>query len=423
MYFGRRASGIVGIDLLDQIAKLRELAVNVADRVDSQAFRYPVLVRRRCALCEKPEHAHAIAKPATTVKRLLADPDAAYGRRMMLKAALLSGLIALLSDMAPGNPPPPRPAAMVSPDQLVTDIGYRLAAAGGDLCPSKAPVLGMAIQDLSQFDRRDRARAAKQFALGTAPQILAVAKGSAAARAGLRAGDALILVDGQAPPAQPGGGATFARISATLDLIEHAAADGRLDLVVQRADGEHQLTIPVAFGCSSRFIVSPSSKVNSEADGTYVAIDAGMVRFAGSEDQLAVIVAHELAHNILGHRARLEAWRDEEGDGESATEAAETRATENEADRLGVYLLDHAGYPPEEAAAFWRRYAEERQHRRRDSTHPAPLQRVATIEREIARLQWMKAQGEVPHPQFWPRPPGEERASGMPLGKLSSAEH
>ena len=37
------------------------------------------------------------------------------------------------------------------------------------------------------------------------------------------------------------------------------------------------------------------------ADGTKVFLTRGMMRFAQSDEELALVVAHETAHNIMGH--------------------------------------------------------------------------------------------------------------------------
>jgi hypothetical protein len=409
MHLRRAARAVVSVDLFDKITEQRVLAVNVTDCIDTHAIRRPICGFGYGPFREKLEHPQPIAKPGAHVKQLLARRGAAYAKAMGINMVIAGALLALSGGASDAVSTTAATAATANPDRLVADIGYRLSSDAGDLCPDKGPLLGLVIQDLSQFAGRDRVKAAREYGEGTAPQILAVARGSAAERAGLEVGDALLSADGEAMPAPPQGSATFARVSAILDLLERAAAYGHLNLIVRRADGEHAISIATEFGCRSRFLVDPSSKVNSAADGNYVEIDAGMVRFAGSEDQLAVIVAHELAHNILGHHARLAALRKREseaGRSESKADAAAIRVTEDEADRLGIYLLDRAGYPPEAAATFWQRYAAERGHRRRDSTHAPPLQRVAVIQQEIARLRAMKVQDEMPHPQFWPRASG-----------------
>jgi len=286
-------------------------------------------------------------------------------------------------------------------DQMVIDVGYRIAVKAGDLCPDPAPALGFTVQDLSQFAGADRRRAIAQFALGDTPQILAVAHGSVAERAGLMAGDDIVSAGGRAMPPMPKEAGTFDRVAQTLDLLDQAAAGGALTLVVRRDGEQRTLVLHLVEGCRSRFVVNVSRGLNSQADGEYVEVDTSLVAFARSEEQLAVVVAHEMAHNILGHRRRLAAERTIRG---RRGRIAETRRTEDEADRYGVYLLDRAGFPPQAAAAFWARYGARRARLIHDGSHAPPAERVAMIEREIARLEAMKAGGQVPHPDFGSAP-------------------
>ncbi|MBY0285115.1 MAG: peptidase M48 family protein, partial [Sphingomonas sp.] len=68
-----------------------------------------------------------------------------------------------------------------------------------------------------------------------------------------------------------------------------------------------------------------------------------------------VIVAHELAHIILKHRARMDAAGVKYGIFSELGRSGRLHAqAESEADRLSVYLLFNAGYDPRLAGAFWR---------------------------------------------------------------------
>jgi predicted Zn-dependent protease len=168
------------------------------------------------------------------------------------------------------------------------------------------------------------------------------------------------------------------------------------------------MTIHVAAapGCASRFQTNVSGTVDSQADGTYVEINTGLMDFAGEEDQIAAIVAHELAHNILRHRARLDAVGIHRGLlGQFGRNARRIRQTEEEADVLSVYLLDRAGYSPQAIVTFWERY--DRSHILgflAAPTHPSPKARIAMVEREVARIAQMKASGRVPRPAFMEGP-------------------
>ncbi len=107
---------------------------------------------------------------------------------------------------------------------------------------------------------------------------------------------------------------------------------------------EKVLMIPVPV-CRWPARVVEAPGVTAWVDGSEIAVTAGMMRFAADDDDLAQVVAHELAHAVLGHNERkLFADRTDE---------------ELEADRLGVFLAGRAGYRVERAAEFWRLVARE----------------------------------------------------------------
>jgi hypothetical protein len=288
-------------------------------------------------------------------------------------------------------------------DQVVNSVGYRLAAAGGDLCVDKIPLPGFLLHDLSQYPADVRANAKAAYGFSGDPLILAVARSSPAAAAGVREGDALLAIDDvPIPGVSSGVNASYARVAALLERIDDAATDQRLRLRLRRGTQLFTAEFSLALGCSSRFQTNVSATVDSQADGTYVEINTGLIEFAGSEDELAAIVAHELAHNILRHRVRLNAKAIQRGLlGQFGRSARLVRQTEEEADRLSVYLLDRAGYPPEAIIAFWEHYR--RSHVLgflRAPTHMSETGRIATVTAEIARLAAMKAAGASPRPAF-----------------------
>ncbi len=55
-------------------------------------------------------------------------------------------------------------------------------------------------------------------------------------------------------------------------------------------------------GYSPRLQLSNSTKVNASAYYGVITINIGMLRFLNNDDELALILAHELAHFKLGHR-------------------------------------------------------------------------------------------------------------------------
>jgi predicted Zn-dependent protease len=107
--------------------------------------------------------------------------------------------------------------------------------------------------------------------------------------------------------------------------------DAGLNAYVERV-GDRLLA---AAGLSARkwgFAVLDSPEANAFVlPGHEIAITRGMLALANDEAELAVVLAHEIGHAVAGHGPEL-------------TQAADRRAAELEADRLGMTFLARAGY-------------------------------------------------------------------------------
>ena len=110
-------------------------------------------------------------------------------------------------------------------------------------------------------------------------------------------------------------------------------------------------------GCPARGRLARSGQANAFADGRYAIMTTRFLDFFRSDDELAVAMAHELAHNILRHPQELEAQGVPAGGmmRHLGRNARLVRATEIEADRLSVRLLAAAGYDLDAIVPFWRR--------------------------------------------------------------------
>src|SRR5262249_23704123 len=136
---------------------------------------------------------------------------------------------------------------------------------------------------------------------------------------------------------------------------------------------------------------------DAQADGIMVQVGA---RFLDgfSDDELAALVAHELSHNILHHRERLEAKGVDFGMlAGFGGNVKYFRQTETEADLLSVYLLANAGYDVQPAPPFWTKFGKATDMGfLRDRTHPGWKDRAATVESEAAQVAATPARPILP---------------------------
>jgi len=76
---------------------------------------------------------------------------------------------------------------------------------------------------------------------------------------------------------------------------------------------------------------------------------------AETDDQLATVLSHEMAHALAHHGSERVAR--ERSAGGVLGKLKYDRFQESEADKIGVFLMPFAGYDPDEAVRFWTRMA------------------------------------------------------------------
>lgn len=322
-----------------------------------------------------------------------------------------SGLVVALSLLAAvpagaATPADPSPyAALAALEARVAAIGFRLTTTNAAWCQVQQPQFGWIWGDprLYDADRRPEALAVYGAVDRDAPFVAALAPASPAAEAGMRVGVAIIGMQGSAVPdgadAHP-----FARITAIETQL--AALPPTAPLALDTGDAGALTLIPVA-GCVSDFRVEASEKAGAVADGRMVLVHQGLAEFAQDDEALAAAIAHELAHNILRHRARLDAAGVDRGLGKQFGRSARLfKRTEVEADRLSVWLLAGAGYDPAAAGRFWTAFGQRKGRPLfQAGTHPGWRDRVALLEAEAALIAAARASGQPLHPPLIDAPP------------------
>ncbi len=308
---------------------------------------------------------------------------------------LLALLCFTLSPFAHAAPAPDAAAGLAdlrAADARVLTIGYRLATTNAPFCRVTENASGMTLHHIGQYGDGAAARATFGFAREYA--VLALVADGPAAKAGVQIDDALVAVNGSSlqPTAaqlaaidQPAAYRPIAWADATL----RAALDtAPVRLSVLRDGAAVDVTLTGVRSCRSRFELRPTSNYGASADGDIVSITSAMLGFMADDDELAAILAHEMAHNLLEHRRRLNDAGIQRGLMQQLGRNARlTLATEIEADRLSIWLMANAGFDPAGAVRFWTRYGKQRGKGIFSApTHYRWKKRVALFEEEIAKL-------------------------------------
>jgi Zn-dependent protease with chaperone function len=138
--------------------------------------------------------------------------------------------------------------------------------------------------------------------------------------------------------------------------LEEQLRRGAVKLQILRQGQRLAIPLTPVAGCEVRARLARSSQANAFADGRYAIMTTKLLGFVQNDDELAVVLSHEIAHNLLGHPGRLEDEKVPHGILRNfGKNAARVRATEEEADRLSIKLLWAAGYDVNAAIPFWRR--------------------------------------------------------------------
>lgn len=158
------------------------------------------------------------------------------------------------------------------------------------------------------------------------------------------------------------------------------------------------------------FVVFDSDEFNAFAmPGGKVGVYRGMFDVAESDDQLATVMAHEVAHVAARHGGErvttqlaaqlgiaLVASATDNPDLATLLAQAATlgvvlpfsRTQEAEADRIGLELMARAGYDPRAAVPFWQNMMAKAGSRRPEflATHPNPKNRIRAIEAALPQV-------------------------------------
>lgn len=268
-------------------------------------------------------------------------------------------------------------AELQQQDAYIQRIGWRLLTGNAAFCGNTRLATGMLVQDAGAYG--DPAAIRQLLSLSGDAFVQAVIPGSPADNAGLTRGAELHVVD-DTPlsniPLSPD--TPWKRLTAFNALIaESLAFDGTARLEVTQSGARQTISVTGAPICDSFFEIISGSKAAS-ANGTRVAVGRQFVGFTYAEDELAAALAHELAHNILGHTEWLDA---------NSRKRSAIRETEREADRLMPWLLHNAGYDPAAAVRFMKRWGPQNDGGLfRKRTHDGWDERVERIEAELPQI-------------------------------------
>ena len=285
-------------------------------------------------------------------------------------------------------------------------ISYPILASGTPLCRAdRGTQMGFRVVTIHEYDVEMRDAAARALRLGDTLTVLSVTPGSAAAHAGLRPDDHILAIDGY--NIRPGAHAT--KDFSGYVLESKKAGFARVDIDYERNRERQRAAVDFEPICDYSTTVVQSDELNAYSDGHAIILTSTMMRFV-DDDELRVVVAHEFAHNAMGHmKAKKKnslfgallgalgdiamASRGVNTGGYYASQGAKLGATafsqdfEREADYVGLYALALAHQNLTTAPNFWRHMAQANPKSIGLAyTHPTTAERFVRMEQAIAEI-------------------------------------
>lgn len=234
-------------------------------------------------------------------------------------------------------------------------------------------------------------------------QVVGVLAGSGAEKAGLKRGDKLLSVEGRNMPT----GANAERQAATL-LAPMVGKKPSVQVVVLRGGESVPINVRLTRACAYSVELGNADNVNAYSDGRRVMVTRGMMNFAQSDDELALVLAKEMAHNSLMHPAKqknsaaaadiIDNLLRIRPDASATVGTGGLRPLPKEmdaaADVLALYMTARAGYRYDIAPAFWTKLATQQPASILNGytrLHPGTDYRMGVIEKIVPEIQAKEA--------------------------------
>ena len=317
----------------------------------------------------------------------------------------------------------------------------RLLRIGGPILKKSLPFckdrkrksIGITYGNKFDFEGEFQGIAVSKFGFDDTLEITYAIDSYPAAEAGFKIGDVLLSVNNKDIPDGKDASKKFSKL-----LKEEIKNNKQLSFQIVRDGIAESLDVTPIETCDYPLIVTNDDVVNAFADGNNIFITQGMMDFTKSDDELALVVAHELAHNAMRH---IDAKRtnalggfvidmliaviagvDTQGMFTKNFAMAYSQEFESEADYVGLYMCELSGYDISEAAYFWRRMGVKHPGsiaQNHAASHPSTPERFVSIEDSIKEIEQKKVKNETLMPNInqgaleGRNPPPESPASAI----------
>ncbi len=286
-----------------------------------------------------------------------------------------------------------------------------MLTANSGQCKKTGAKYGLSFQSIDQLPKDIRPIARERLGLERQVGIVNVVPGSPAQLAGLQRRDLVLRVAGAALPPGRQGAAKLGQ------MLKQGKLDRPLRLTVSRGGNRMNVSMRPVRGCVYPVLLAGKNETNAFTDGRRIVVQRGIVKLASNDEELALVIGHELAHITAGHLQKKTVNKVAGAFGGLALDLAAAAAGvntggafsraggdiggkaysqgfEKESDYIGMYFVARAGYDTKGVERFWRKMADANPKSITFAgTHPTSAERflvIAKTHREIAEKRRKK---------------------------------
>ncbi|MCM8772461.1 MAG: M48 family metallopeptidase [Candidatus Omnitrophica bacterium] len=266
---------------------------------------------------------------------------------------------------------------------------------------------GIVVHSIKNYNKEDLSIMRKKYIVEDIPTIFYVHPDFPAYQSGLKINDKIIEIEGKKIKDIE----TFSKIIDGLNINQKI-----VEFVVERNGEILRFEVPTTKICPFVFhlVVDPrySDTINSWTDGQRIYVTCGLLRFLQSDNELAIILSHEIAHAVLDHVQKtrgniilgtifdiaitIATGVSTQGIFGELGGLIYSKEFEKEADYLGTYIAAVSGYDITNAADIWRKISAEYPGSIKDiflTTHPSTPERYILIEKTVKEIKEKQEKG------------------------------
>lgn len=252
-------------------------------------------------------------------------------------------------------------------NQRLERVAAPLRLRNSPLCPRTQRDPGFTVHQLEDYPARVRPIA--EAFLGVKVDglfIRSVRPNTSAAKARIVPGDQIIAVNGNPISTDP-----------LMETYNRAVLKNGFESVLSKieirtpAGQDYDARIRPDTACDIPAKVIFSSDINGHTDGREILMTSALMQSVPDDTNLALVIAHEMAHVIAGH-----------------AELAPSQDLELEADRMALVLMARAGYDIDAAVDYWKSATHPHEGGdKAESSHPTTRARYKEFQEELRRIR------------------------------------